>query len=191
MPVFENVRLSFVHLDEPWRNKETDPYKYTACVMIEKSDKSNLKKLRDAQEAAVKVGVADGKIPAKMAKGCKRPETDGDFMVEQERRGPEFANHVYFNANSDVKSPPKLRNKYNEPELNAGEEFYSGAYYHIDINLAAFDGSKGGSPGVGAYIVNVMKVADGDRLDGRRSAEQSFAGLAIERNVEDEEVDMS
>ena len=56
------------------------------------------------------------------------------------------------------------------------QRLYSGCYVNVDVNLYAYNHPKGGR-GVGAGLNHIMLVREGDRLDGRVSAEEAFAGL--------------
>ena len=61
------------------------------------------------------------------------------------------------------------------------ELIYSGMICHVVINFNAYATAlEGGgmARGVGTYVSHVMKVADGDRLDGRVAADTAF-GMAI------------
>ena len=56
------------------------------------------------------------------------------------------------------------------------DEFYSGCICRVSITFFGFD--IDGNKGVGASLNNIMKVRDGERLDGATNAEDDFAEFA-------------
>ncbi len=67
------------------------------------------------------------------------------------------------------------------------DKFYSGCYVHIQVNPYPYKNS--GNSGVGWGLQNVMFVEDGDRLDGRRTADEAFASLAPSTPTEQTDAD--
>ena len=61
----------------------------------------------------------------------------------------------------------------NRKPIIDSDTFYSGCYGHVHVNL--FPYNTAGNRGIGVGLNNLMKSADGDRLDGRKSAEDAFA----------------
>ena len=54
-------------------------------------------------------------------------------------------------------------------------EFYAGAYGCVTVNM--FPYNSNGNVGVGVGLNNVIKLEDGERLAGGRSADEDFADL--------------
>jgi hypothetical protein len=108
----------------------------------------------------------------------KLPLRDGD----EERDGEEYEGNIFFNANSGKK--PGIVNRNNEPaDQDDIEEYcYSGAYFHVSINLYAFEAKEGGKPGVAVGLNNLMLRKKGDRLDGTVSATSDFSDFAEEED---------
>lgn len=157
------VRLSYVNLFTPRVGPNGGDAKYSVCVLIPKTDKATLDKVKAAIEAAKEAGKANwgGKIPA----GVKTPLRDGDT----ERDSAEYKGHYFINANS--KQKPGVV----DAQLNAvmdASEVYSGAYGRVSLNFYAYNQS--GNKGVGAGLQNVQKLADGEPLSGRSRAEDDF-----------------
>lgn len=157
------VRLSYVNLFTPRVGPNGGDAKYSVCVLIPKTDKATLDKIKAAIEAAKEAGKANwgGKIPA----GVKTPLRDGDT----ERDSAEYKGHYFINANS--KQKPGVV----DAQLNAvmdASEVYSGAYGRVSLNFYAYNQS--GNKGVGAGLQNVQKLADGEPLSGRSRAEDDF-----------------
>lgn len=159
------VRFSYVHIFEPSAMDDGDDKKYSVCVIVPKSDKATLKKIREAVETAKEKGRTDkwkGKLPANL----KLPLRDGD----EERPDDEaFKNSYFFNCSSKTK--PGIVDKNVQPILDA-EEVYSGCYGRVAVNFYPFD--TNGSRGVAAGLNNVQKLKDGEPLSGRSRAEDDF-----------------
>ena len=174
------VRFSYVHIFEPTAIDEGSDEKYSLSVIIPKSDKATLKKIKEAIEAAKEQGRTKkwgGKSPAEL----KLPLRDGD----EERPDDEaYANSYFFNCSS--KQKPGIVDKNTQPILDA-EEVYSGCYGRVAVNFYPFDTS--GSKGVAAGLNNVQKIKDGDPLGGRSRAEDDF-GDGFGDDFEDDDDDI-
>lgn len=167
------VRLSYAHVWEPQTDDDGNE-KYTCSILVPKSDKETLRKIKAAVEAAKELGKAKwgGKIPAKL----HTPLRDGD----EERPDDEaYAGHYFFNASSKTKpgiakpvgKDANGRTKFQE--ITDTTEVYSGCYAKVSINFYPFDAK--GNRGVAAGLNNIVKVQDGDFLGGRARLEDDFA----------------
>ena len=158
-------RLSYAHLFEPVALDEKAPKKYSCSIIIPKSDKETIEKIKAAIEAAKEAGRASkwkGKIPANL----KLPLRDGD----EERPDDEaYADSYFVNASSATRPGiiDLAKNKIDDPE-----DLYSGCWCRFSLNFFAFD--TAGNRGIGCGLNNVQKVADGDFLGGRSKAEDDF-----------------
>jgi hypothetical protein len=168
------VRLSFAHLFEPWANNDTDEKKYSVMILVPKTDKATINKIRAAQKVALENGKTKtfgGTIP----KAWKDTFRDGDEERDTEEY-PEYAGH-YFMSISSKRRPGVVDANLNE--IMDPEEVYSGCYARVAMNAYPF--SQQGNKGVSFGLDNVMKVRDGERLGGGRSkAEDDFAEFAGE-----------
>ncbi|GIO90763.1 hypothetical protein PAEVO_03550 [Paenibacillus sp. GM2FR] len=167
------VRLSYTHVFEPQENDSGD-MKYSTAILIPKSDKETLRKIKAAVDAAKELGKSKwgGKIPA----NCKTPLRDGD----EERPDDEaYAGHYFLNASS--KNKPGIakpigkdgNGKTKFQEITDSTEVYSGCYAKVSLNFYPFDAK--GNRGVAAGLNNIVKVQDGDFLGGRSSVNDDFA----------------
>jgi hypothetical protein len=52
------------------------------------------------------------------------------------------------------------------------------------VDVGFFPFSRDGNRGIGCGLNNVMFVKEGERLDGRQSAEQAFAGMRVEDDLQ-------
>ncbi len=176
------VRLSYTHVFEPQENDSGD-MKYSTAILIPKSDKETLRKIKAAVDAAKELGKSKwgGKIPA----NCKTPLRDGD----EERPDDEaYAGHYFLNASS--KNKPGIakpigkdgNGKTKFQEITDSTEVYSGCYAKVSLNFYPFDAK--GNRGVAAGLNNIVKVQDGDFLGGRSSVNDDFANEDFDEIVD-------
>lgn len=159
------VRLSYAHLFKPQAIDDSQEPKYSACLLIPKSDKETIKKIKAAIEAAKQAGASKwgGKIPSNL----KVPLRDGD--EERADDHPEYAGHYFINASSKQK-PGIIDRQKNEILDSTG--VYSGCYARASINFYAFN--TAGNKGIACGLNNIQKWADGEYLGGRTRAEDDF-----------------
>ena len=92
------VRFSYVHVFQP-REDDDGQARYSMCILIPKTDKATLDKIRRAVEAAKQLGVQTkwgGKLPANL----KMPLRDGDAERPDDEA---FKGHFFINCNSRTK----------------------------------------------------------------------------------------
>lgn len=171
--IFQDVRCSYVFIDQPRKKDNGEPGNYSLQVLLPKND-PQVKKL---QRIVDKVLVDKfGEAAAKKKARYKLPLRDGD----EERDSEEYEGMFFLNANSGRR--PGIVNRNNEPaDADDLEEYgYSGAYYHVSVNVYAFDAKDGGKPGIAIGLNNVMLRKKGERLDGSTNATSEFADFAEE-----------
>ena len=167
------VRLSYTHIFEA-QSIDGGDEKFSTAILIPKSDKETLKKIKASVEAAKELGKSKwgGKIPP----NCKTPLRDGD----EERPDDEaYAGHYFLNASS--KNKPGIakpigkgaNGKTKFQEITDTTEVYSGCYAKVSLNFYPFDAK--GNRGVAAGLNNVVKIQDGDFLGGRASLNDDFS----------------
>lgn len=165
------VRLSYVHVFEPWSNSDDQEKRYSVTLLIPKTDKATLNAIKQAEAAALEAGkgkVFGGKIPA----NWKSILHDGDEEADLEKN-PECAGHMMMACASKTK--PGVVDRNLQPIIDS-TEVYSGCYARVSINGFAYNQS--GNRGVSFGLNHVMKWADGDYLGGRSRAEDDFADIA-------------
>ena len=170
----KETRLSYEHVWEPVSINGGNP-KYSVCCMIPKSDTGTVEKIRKAIEAAYREG--EGKLKGSgrsvpPMSAIKNPLRDGDAERPDD---PAFGGMFFVNANSD--RAPGIVNLSCNPVLDRGE-VYSGCYCRVSLTFYAFNSN--GNRGIACGLNNLQKVRDGERLGGRMSAEEEFAGLEDE-----------
>ena len=165
------VRLSYEHVWEP-ASINGGEEKYSASLIIPKSDKATVNAIQKAVDAAIEEGLAKfgGKKPNKAA--IKLPLRDGDAEREDEA----YQNSFFVNANS--RTAPQVVDRSVQPILDRNE-VYSGCYIRASITFYAFNSN--GNKGVACGLNNIQKIRDGEPLGGRANAAEDFT------TVEDED----
>lgn len=173
------VRLSYVHVFHKYSpGGDNEDGKYSAVLIIPKTEKATIKTIRQAIENAKQAGIAskwNGKEPKKF----DLPLRDGD---EQENDKDEaFRGCYYINAKASTR--PGVVDREMNP-ITDEEDVYSGIYAMASVTFFCYDVS--GNKGVACGLNNIMKVKDGERLGGRVSAESDFAGVDLNDDDEDD-----
>ena len=175
------VRLSYVHVYAPHAANEGADEKYSVSVIIPKTDKATLAKVKAAISAATEKGKTDkwgGKVPANL----KLPLRDGDVDREDDEA---YADSYFINCTSN-NQPGMVDLHCNE--LIEPDAIYSGVYARVSINFYPFN--KSGNKGLAAGLNNIQKVKDGERLAGGASAESDFSdGFGDDFEVDDDFMD--
>jgi len=164
------VRLSYVHVFEPKAIAEGQDPKYSVCLLIPKTDKEQILKLKSAIEAAKKEGTPKwgGKVPPNL----KLPLRDGD---EERSDQAEYAGMYFINANS--KQAPGVVDKAVNPILDRNE-IYSGCYGRASITFYPFN--QAGNKGIACGLQNLQKLSDGEPLGSISRAEDDFGIMDFE-----------
>ena len=164
--------FSYLNVNEPKAPMGGGTPKYSASLIIPKSDKITVDKIRAAIKAAYDEGQAklkgNGKaVPALST--LKTPLRDGDA----ERPGDEaYANSWFINANSVSK--PGVVDAGLQPILEPSE-LYSGIIGRASISFYAYNSN--GNKGIACGLNNIQKLRDGTPLGGHSRPEDDFAGL--------------
>lgn len=171
------VRFNFVSLLKPREDQYGGAPKFSATILVPKSDLDTKAKMDAAIEAAKQKGQAEkwnGVIPPVVS----IPVHDGDGVKPSDGMpfGEECKGHWVFTATTGVDYPPKVVDAQLNPIMDA-TEVYSGMYGKIALNFNpyAFQGKKG----IGVYIsTNVQKTRDGEPLGASAPAADSDFGPA-------------
>ena len=131
----KNTRFSYLHVTEPQAINDGTP-KYSVSLIVPKSDKVTVDKLKKAIDEAYMEGEAKLRGNAKSVpplKAIKTPLRDGDLERPDD---PAYENSYFLNANSTTK--PGVVDGNNQPVLDASE-LYSGIYGRASISFYAFN----------------------------------------------------
>ena len=170
------VRLSYVHLFQPYAVNPNSSPKYSVTVLVPKSDTATMARINTAVEAAKAKGKDDkwgGVIPPI----CPTPVHDGDGMRPSDGLpfGDECKGHFVFSVSSNPDHQPEVVDANMNPIINQSE-VYSGMYGRV--NLTAFAYNSNGKKGIGFSLGPVQKLRDGEPLGGGRvSAAEAFGGM--------------
>lgn len=164
-----NTRWSYCNAWEPKAINGGTP-KYSVSLIIPKSDKATIAKIKAAIQAAYKEGEAKLKgsgrsVPPLTA--LKTPLRDGDAERPDD---PAYANAYFVNANSTT--APGIVDA-DRQEIIDRSEVYSGVYGRASINFYAFNSN--GNKGIACGLNNLQKIRDGEPLGGKSRAEDDFA----------------
>lgn len=155
------VRFSYLNVFTPRSNQEGAPAKYSVTLLIPKSDKATIKKIKTAIEAAKTAYLAknNGK---KLPTNLKTTLHDGDGERPSGGEfGPECKGCYVMTVSSN--NQPVIVHADKTP-LTDQNELYSGCYGRAIINFYVYDNS--GNKGVSAGLNGIMKLYDGEPLGG-------------------------
>ena len=176
------VRLSYVHLSQPYANPN-QPYanpnqpgaepKYSVTLLIPKTDAITKADIDSSIQAAYENAVANewkGAWPQLRS----RLIYDGDGLRNDGSAfGSECKGHWVITAST--KRKPQVVDVSNVNVELAPQDIYSGMYARVTLNFFSFNSN--GNKGVGCGLGNVMKTRDGEALAGGATAAQDFEGI--------------
>lgn len=167
----KDTRWSYANVWEPKSINGSTP-KYSVSLIIPKSDKVTIEKIKKAIEAAYREGETKLKGNSKTLpplSAIKTPLRDGDLERPDD---PTYANSYFINANSAT--APGIVDIDLNPILNRSE-VYSGVYGRASVSFYAFNSN--GNRGIACGLGNLQKIRDGEPLGSKASAEDDFASL--------------
>lgn len=167
------VRLSYVHLFEPYSSFEGQTPKFSTVILVPKSDTATINAIKKAQAIALENGKSS-KFGGSTPKNWKNTFRDGDEEGDLEKN-PEYAGHYFMTVSNSQR--PGVVDQNVQPILDS-TEVYSGCYARVSINAFPFNTS--GSKGVSFGLNHVQKLADGESLGGITKAEDDFSPVSVE-----------
>lgn len=173
------VRFSYAHVFEPHAIAEGTEPKYSVTLLLDKDDESCKKTVAEINKAIKDIYEVEktGKFKGKKLDAIRKPLRDGD---EEHGDDPTYQNCWFINTS--CKTAPGVIDRAGRP-LDE-ETFYSGCYGKASFSLCAYNNA--GNIGVGAFLNNLLKTKDGEKLAGKVSANSDFAD-----DLEDEDEDDS
>lgn len=190
------VRLSFTYLKEPDED-DNGNLAYRSMILIPKSDKVTIKKMQIAiQAATIKFAKGDKAKAAKLLKHPKwhKPIRNPDNEDEESYGGEQYEGMFFLTAKNKDRPGLLLKNGTRVDSLDMiDKHFYSGAFVNCSLSFFPYD--QKGNKGVGVYLNNIIKNSDGERLDGRVSAEDELSEFIDESDTSgleglDDDLDM-
>ena len=155
------VRFSYCNLFTPRVVQDGAKPKYSVTLLIPKTDKFTIQKIKAAIDAAKAAYLArnNGK---KLPSNLKSTLHDGDG---ERPNGGEFGEECkgcYVITVSSI-NPPVIVDNTKTP-ITDPQELYSGCYGRAIINFYVYD--TNGNKGISAGLNGIMKLHDGDPLGG-------------------------
>lgn len=165
------VRLSYVHLFQPYANQQGAEPKYSTTILVPKTDVATKQRIDAAIAAAKQAGATNawgGVIPNIVP----TPVHDGDGTRPSDGAefGPECKGHWVLTATS--KQAPQVVDAGLNPIIDQSM-VYSGMYGRVSMTFFAYNSN--GRKGIGCGLDNVQKLTDGEPLGGRSTAADDFA----------------
>lgn len=173
------VRLSYVNIFKSRSFSDGQDAKYSVCLLIPKTDKATIAKIKKATDAAIQEGISS-KWGGKQPKNLRVPLRDGD--EERAEEAPEYEGMYFLNAKSDRK--PGIVDK-DLNEILDPDEVYSGCWGRASINFYPYDFN--GNRGVGVGLNNIQKLKDGDRLGAALATAEDDFGDGFEDDEDEED----
>lgn len=164
-----NTRMSYANVFEPKGINGSEP-KYSVSLIIPKSDKETIAKIKKAIENAYKEGQSTlrgkgGTLPK--LEQIHYPLRDGDLDKPDDDA---YKNSYFVNAKSTTR--PGIVD-INLNRIIDPAEFYSGCYGRASITFYAYN--RNGNKGIACSLNNLQKVKDGEPLGGKARPEDDFA----------------
>lgn len=155
------VRLSYCNLFTPRAVAEGSEEKYSVTLLIPKSDKQTLQKIKIAMEAA-KVAYNEKNSGKPLPNNLKSTLHDGDG---ERPNGGEFSEECKgcYVITVSSKNKPVLVDADKLP-ITDPQELFSGCYGRAIINFFCYN--TNGNRGISAGLNGVMKLHDGEPLGG-------------------------
>lgn len=164
-------RASYTYVFQPQVPKDGGEPKYSVTMLIPKSDVATYQAVQAEINQALQAGVQkafNGQMPSKPM----LPIHDGDgTRKDGDPFGEECRGCWVLKASS--KTRPAVVDINIQPIIDPNA-FYSGCYARASINFFAYN--VNGNKGIGCGLNNIQKIADGEPLSGRPTAEDDFGG---------------
>lgn len=157
----KNVRLTYIHVEEPHAAAQGAEPKYSVCMILPKNHEQ-IEHVRKAIKDAIAKMWGD-----KPPKGLRSPLRDGDAVDESGERlkGEEFAGSYFMTASN----PRKVEAIIGKSQRKAtGDDLVWGYYGSVICDFFPYD--KAGNRGVGCGLNKLWITKTGDRLGGNRES---------------------
>jgi hypothetical protein len=156
------VRFNFANVFEMSSIGDSEPC-YNILIMVPKSDKEGIKKLKQAIDEAIEEGKSlwKNKIPTELKKPLRIG--NGEDYPEQE--------DMYLITARSAYAPGVV-----DADLEAitdKDSFYSGCWGRASIKFCPYKNKAGGC-GITTYLLNVQKIRDDEKLHSGFNAKDDF-----------------
>ena len=170
--ITNKIRLSYVRVFEP-RVDDKGKAKYSCLLLIPKSDKAVMSKLRAAQREAINQG-NQGKFNGKKLNPEKLGTGQGWDTIHDGDESDVEDNAGCWLLNVSSGTKPGVVDRNLDPIMDSAE-LYSGCYARVSLNCYPYNYE--GKIGITFGLNHVQKLQDGESLSGRTKAEDDFDAL--------------
>lgn len=184
--VIKKVRLSWPNLFVATTRPGAKEAKYGTMVLIPKSDKAGIEKLRAAEQEAMEAGKAkfNGRIPTKDF-SIIHDGDDEEVVVDY----PERKDHWYMSVSANEKYRPGVVDKDLNPlreedrKSDGTPMVHSGVYANVSVTAFAYNTE--GNKGVSFGLNNVQILGYGETLAGGVKATDEFEAEEVDEVDDD------
>lgn len=178
-------RLNYPYVFKPREEEDDKDARYTIDFLISKKNREGVDALKKAIWEAIVANKEFLKLKGPLRDIDDLPESFNYPLKNGDRKnnaGEEYEGCYYITPWS--KDKPGVVGPNPKQEIRDSNELYSGCYIRISISIGVFDFK--GKRGLSIFLNNIQKLAEGERLDNRRSAFQDFDdGFAEEGGYDD------
>jgi hypothetical protein len=189
--VLKMVRVSYCYLVDPKpildkKTNEKVGEQWSCQLLISKLGKfakenelaidKAIKYVKENEKSKLvnKNGIVPSNLPVMKRDGDTDPTYEGNEI---------YKDNWVVNCTNKLQQPG-LVDRNRQPIMNK-DEIYSGMWVYASVTYRAYDND---GKGICAFINNIMKIKDGDRLDGAISAEKEFETFDDIPDDEDETI---
>ena len=165
------VRFSFLSVFTPKASKNGGDPKYSATLLIPKSDTATMQKIQAAMNAAAenfRANNGQNSLPAKP----QHTVYDGDGTRRNgDEFGPECKGCWVITVTSKADKKPGVYDAFRN-DISDPTEIKSGDYGRAHIRFYGYNTQ--GNKGISAQLLGVQKLADGEPLGGSVATSSAF-----------------
>ena len=165
------VRLSYPHIFEPSETLNGD-MKYSASLIIPKNSKT---------AERLKTAVADILATDEAKKIIGKSKIKYELLRDGDEKedDPAYENAYFVNAKANESHPPIVVDK-DRQEIVDARDVYAGCYVQAVISIYPYN--KNGNCGIGAGLLAIRKIKDGEPLTGNVVSDSDFDDSVIEND---------
>lgn len=171
------VRLSYANIFQPAVTPSGDE-KYSASLIIPKDSNTV-----DIVKKEMKRMLADPEVKRILGNSTKFTH---ELLRDGDEKGDDaYAGSYFINAKANIDHRPKVFTK-DMVECADPEEVYSGCYVQAVISLYAYN--KGGNKGIGASLIAIRKIKDGEHFSGLAVSADDFDNSLLPEGLGDDDL---
>ena len=175
----KKIRMSYPHI---WERDQNG--KYSMTVLIPKSDKDTIGKIKEAVKQVYEEN-KNGPLKGLLFDEVAKPYHDGDGRKPKGGAyGEECKGHILINAKSN--NPVTVVERDSKVKCTDESHVYPGCYGRV--NMAFFAYNNNGNRGIGAFLNGIQTYNYGDRLGTGFNAEEFDDGYSDPDEDSDDEI---